>query len=367
LQSAVPGQGCGVVALSWLPALDECGPVIYDVYRSADDPFFLPGPPTLIGSTSNTAFEDSGLPTFTDFWYIVRARDSAWNEAGPDQTFAVQSSAIDLVVKGGSFELVDEGWILDPDSTATKGDWELGNPYPALPYQSDDCADGARCWITGIQPTTIGGQANDVDGGSTTLVSPFILPPEQFPLLSPAFEYSYWVAGHPSTRVIEESRPGWGPIQQPTQFEPVTELAPLQTPTWRTKRHPVEIAPMLGIQIRFTASAFSLTSPDEAGIDNWKLIDVGRECIGCSPPTQSLTQIRASRAGQDVVLDWSQSPTSGARFGIYVATTPTFQNAVRVGSTGQLAFTHEGAAYAPQDLYYLVSAFDRCGNESPLH
>jgi hypothetical protein len=366
LQSAVAGQGCGVVALSWLPALEECGAATYDVYRSPDDPFFAPGPLTFIGSTSNTTFEDSGLPAYTEFWYIVRARDSAGNEAGPDQTFAVESSAIDLVVKGGSFELVDEGWSLDPDSTATKGDWELGNPYPALPYQSGDCADGDRCWITGLQPTTIGGQANDVDGGSTTLVSALLIPPDQQVMLSPAVEYSYWVAGHPSTRVTVDWRPGPGG-GVPPPFEFVTDLAPLASPMWRTKRHAIPAnAISLGIQLRFTASAFSLSSPDEAGIDNWKLIDVGRECIGCSPPTESLTEIRASRVGADVVLDWTQSPTSGARFGIYVATTPTFQNAVRVGSTGQLAFTHEGAAYTLQDLYYLVSAFDRCGNESPL-
>jgi hypothetical protein len=366
LQAATPGRGCGVVALSWLPALEECGPVIYDVYRSADDPFFFPGFPTFIGSTSNTMFEDSGLSPYTDFWYIVRARDAAGNEAGPDQPFAVQSSAIDRIVSGSGFELTDEGWLLDGSSTATKGNWELGDPETALPYQSGDCADGERCWVTGLEPTTNGGQQNDVDGGSTILVSAWMAAPWLDTAYAPAFEYSYWVAGHPSTRVLVESQRNLYP--EPGVWQVVTELAPLQTPMWRTIRHPISYAAFQdGVQFRFTASGFSLSSSDEAGIDRWRVLDLGRECIGCSSPVQPLDTIRGRRQGEDVVLDWSQSGTTSARFGVYVATTPTFAGAVLIGTTDQLTFTHDGAALAPQDLYYLVSAFDICGNESSAH
>ncbi len=362
-QSVSPRPGCGVIGLSWLPATEECGPVTYDVYRSPDDPFFLPGPPTFVGSTTSTTFEDSGLPAYTDFWYIVRARDSAGNESGPDTVFAVQSSGIDRTVLRGSFELSDDGWTFDGLSTATSGNWELGNPHPAPPFQSGDCPDGERCWITGLQSTQVNGQQNDVDGGSTILLTPRLGELNE-PVLSPAFEYSYWVAGHPSTRLRVEFKPG--NVFNPP-FQPLTELAPLATPMWRRIRHPFEIDGWFdaGHQFRFVLSAFSLSSSDEAGIDDWAMIDQGRECIGCSTPPQSLGSIRGRRHGEDVVLEWDLG--AGARFGVYVATTPGFTDGVRVGSTNALSFTHEGAAVAPQDLYYLVSAFDTCGNESSLY
>ncbi len=363
LQLAQPGQGCGVTALAWLPAQEECGLVTYDVYRSPDDPFFLPGPPTFIGSTTSTTFEDSGLPPYTDYWYIVRARDSVGNEAGPDVSLAVQSSAIDRVVQHGSFELTGEGWTLGIDSTATNGDWELGNPFSAPPFQSGDCADGARCWITGLQATLLGGQDNDVDGGSTILLSGWAKHPEGDTIFAPAFEYSYWVAGHPSTRVLVEVR--YNEVVS-TPFEAVTELAPLASPMWRKKRHTID-NPIGGVQFRFTASSFSLSSSDEAGIDDWTLLDEARECAGCSPPAPPLSEIRGQRTSSDVLLDWSLSGNLGARFGVYVATTPTFADAVLLGTTDGLSFLHEGAATMPQDLYYLVSTFDTCGNESPLY
>ncbi len=114
LQSAQPGQGCGVVALSWLPAVEECsGPVLYDVYRSADDAYFYPGPLSYLGTTTATTFEDSGLAPYTDYWYIVRARDQAGNETLHDAALIVQSSAIDRILKRGSFETTNEDWFLD--------------------------------------------------------------------------------------------------------------------------------------------------------------------------------------------------------------------------------------------------------------
>ena len=362
LDSASAGQGCGVVALGWSPAIEECsGPVRYDVYRSADDPYFQPGPPSLVGSTTGTSFEDSGLAPYTEYWYIVRARDGAGNEAGPDVSFAVQSSAIDRIVRNGSFEAGDEGWTLDANSSATNGDWALGNPYAAPPYQSEDCAFGSRCWITGLQPALVGGQEDDVDGGATMLLSHWISNPSigEAPL-APAFEYSYWIAGHPSTRLVVESRS----ITQP--FQEVTEHATTSEPVWRVARHRITISPG-GVQFRFTASAFSLSSTDEAGLDDWALIDEARECIGCALPAPPLGTIRPRRQGDDVVIDWTADSTLGPRFAVHVATTPGFGDGVLLGTTDERTLVHEGAALLPQDLYYLVSAYDTCGNESSLH
>ncbi len=108
-------------------------------------------------------------------------------------------------------------------------------------------------------------------------------------------------------------------------------------------------------------------SIDEAGIDDWALLDEAGECFGCPVPADPLGTIHGSRQGDDVVLDWSGDPTTAARFAVYVATTPTFSDAVRIGTTAASTFAHEDGVLVPQILYYLVSAYDTCGNESALH
>jgi len=364
LHAAATGQGCGVVQLSWDPAVEDCsGPIWYDVYRSADDAYFEPGPPTFVGSTTSTSFADSGLSPYAPYWYIVRARDRAGNEDGNYTTLVVEASAIDRILKEGSFEATSEGWILDPSSDATNGNWELGDPFGTA-YQADLCADGVRCWITGLAAALEGGLEADVDGGQTILLSDWIFP--EGVVVAPAFEYSGWLGGHPSTQLLVEvqpDRPGGAPFSQ------LAQIGPTAPPTWRRFRHSLS-APQFfsgGWRFRFTASEFSTVSIEEAGIDDWVLLDEAAECFGCPLPSDPVDTIRGRRQGDDVVFDWPLDPTTGARFAVYVATTPMFTDAVRIGTTEARTFSHEDGVPHPQDLYYLVSAYDTCGNESVLH
>jgi hypothetical protein len=141
----------------------------------------------------------------------------------------------------------------------------------------------------------------------------------------------------------------------------------MATPNWRRVRHSLTASQYdLGVQLRFIASSFSLVSIDEAGIDDWVLLDEAGECSGCPAPSDPVGTIQVDRQGDDVVLDWSGDPTTGARFAVYVATTPAFTDGVRIGTTESSTLTHVDGVLLPQDLYYLVSAYDTCVNESGL-
>ena len=71
LKVTVPGEGTTRLTLSWTASIDNCKIVQYRVYR-ADS---LSGEYTLIGSTGNTAFTDSGLKPESRYYYRVSAED----------------------------------------------------------------------------------------------------------------------------------------------------------------------------------------------------------------------------------------------------------------------------------------------------
>lgn len=61
------------VSLAWTAATDDTGVTGYDVYRDG----------TRIGSTTTTAYADSGLTSGTAYTYTVRAKDAAGNVSPP--------------------------------------------------------------------------------------------------------------------------------------------------------------------------------------------------------------------------------------------------------------------------------------------
>ena len=93
------------------------------------------------------------------------------------------------------------------------------------------------------------------------------------------------------------------------------------------------------------------------------------------PPAEVAT-INVNRSGADLVLTWSAVTTdlSGAAdsvtaYRVYRGATPSFVpdkvgGTNRVGSPGGTSFTDTGAATAPGNLFYYVSAVDASGNES---
>ncbi len=105
------------------------------------------------------------------------------------------------VVAGGFSDLfaddfeIDRGWSLGTPAGATSGVWTrddpLGTFVAGFPVQPEDCTTpgGALCFFTGQGTDPASPGQNDVDGGSTTLLSPVLdLSAAVFPVL----QFNQW-------------------------------------------------------------------------------------------------------------------------------------------------------------------------------
>ncbi|MEV4555448.1 glycoside hydrolase family 6 protein [Kitasatospora sp. NPDC049285] len=71
------------VSLSWTASTDNVGVSGYDVYRGG----------TLVGSTNNLSFTDTGLSASTAYSYTVKARDAAGNVSAASAALSVTTAA----------------------------------------------------------------------------------------------------------------------------------------------------------------------------------------------------------------------------------------------------------------------------------
>ncbi|MFO0962367.1 MAG: M14 family zinc carboxypeptidase [Phycisphaerales bacterium] len=169
----------------------------------------------------------------------------------------------------------DKGWTVGATGdNATAGIWVRVDPVGTAAQPEDDhSTDGTRCWITG--QGTVGGAvgAADVDGGTTTLVSPVLDGSD----LSATLSYWRWYsnnqgsAPNADSMPVEWSRDGvtW------TVLEDVSENAG----TWVQKQWTLSsFLPSAGnFRIRFRARDLGSGSVVEAGVD-----DVRVARLGCS-------------------------------------------------------------------------------------
>jgi hypothetical protein len=123
--------------------------------------------------------------------------------------YDVLGSAV-RIARCGAFDddlEIARGWRVDPDGTdtATKGAWARGNAVPTSssgPKQLDWAPSGVGVFATG--PTTApGASSNDLDGGTTTVVSPLIELPAA---TGQRLRFRYYLAHGPSATVDDELR-----------------------------------------------------------------------------------------------------------------------------------------------------------------
>ncbi|MBU3728612.1 MAG: choice-of-anchor B family protein [Phycisphaerales bacterium] len=178
------------------------------------------------------------------------------------------------------FESV-RGWTggLTSDS-ASSGRWVRADPVGTVAQPEDDVtAQGTICWVTGnAAPGAAAGTA-DVDGGTTTLLSPRI---DMSGLPNPILVYWRWYSNNLGSNPNNDSMPvqisnddglTW------TQLELVTE----NQGQWVERRFPVSqfVLPTANMRLRFLARDLGTSSLVEAAVDDVRVIV--EECDASSP------------------------------------------------------------------------------------
>lgn len=175
---------------------------------------------------------------------------------------------------------IDRGWTSGTPETATSGLWTRVDPVGTFvgaitadaPVQPEDCTTpgGSHCFVTG--QGTVGGAPGDadVDGGSTTIVSPVIdLAGTVFPIL----QLNQWWSSHLGTCPSEDAFQAevsfdgggtWIPMRSDVEGDVVwttvqIRLAEYGTPTATTR-------------FRFTAGDLDGASLIEAGLDDVSVV-----------------------------------------------------------------------------------------------
>ncbi len=362
LSSAESGPGCGEVALDWSQALESCsGPVAYEVHRS-NDAGFVPSAATLVASTFSTGFVDVARPPGEDATYVVRARDAAGNETTSDTRVTARSGIVDRILATADFETL-AGWQVGALNDATAGNWERADPEPTAFQPGDDHTPaGSSCWITGPLAGS-GNGSHDVDSGTTTLLSP---PYDLSGTTAPAVRYWRWFTndrgaspgGDPFVvEITADDGANWALVEQVGAGTPLAWV-PVEVPL-------ASLVPSdATVRFRFTARDADPGSLVEAAIDDLSIADIELGCLDCPALVPAIGIIRVNRSGDAVILDWTADPNPGSSFVVYRLSGPAFTDRLRIGTTATRTFTHEAAALAAEDFYYLVTAVDACGTES---
>ncbi len=181
----------------------------------------------------------------------------------------------------GSFDVffddmeTDRGWTVGAtDDDATSGQWQRADPVGTIAQpESDFSLTGTRCWVTGAA----GGapDANDIDGGRTTLTSPVIdaRPPRGFIAQNSRVFCQVWFSTNTGSNpnadamLVELSSDAGNTW---TQASVVTQ----NVGTWWTYQLRIEDfrAPTDRMRFRFRPRDASGDSTVEAAIDDFALI-----------------------------------------------------------------------------------------------
>jgi len=207
----------------------------------------------------------------------------------------------------------------------------------------------------------------DVDGGTTTLVSPTLdLTGRSGAVLRLALFYNNTAGANPGEdpfRIDVSSNSGtsWTPVlNSPADIAPWTS-----TPFTLTGVLPFNNQ----FRIRVTAADLGVGgSIVEGGVDDVSIEEPGAACNACSGPVATVGTILVNRSGDDIVLDWSADPVNAPAYVVSLRSGPGLGTLLRAGSTTTKSFVHVGAALLTgQNFDYVVSAVDACGRESAAY
>ena len=181
---------------------------------------------------------------------------------------------------------VASGWTTGiAGDNATTGVWERGNPIGTAAQPEDDhSSPGTQCYFTGQGSNGGSLGENDVDGGTTTLVSPTY---DLTGLTDPTISYYRWynngTGGSPGadTFTVEISDNGGG------SWSTVEVVGPTADASGGWIQHSFLVSsivsPTANVQLRFMASDLGTGSIVEAAIDDLAITD--ESCSDCGIST----------------------------------------------------------------------------------
>ncbi len=178
----------------------------------------------------------------------------------------------------------DQGWVAGvAGDDASTGIWERGDPIGTGANPEDDhTAGGSDCWFTGQGSPGGSLGENDVDGGTTTLLSPVY---DLTGLTEPNIAYWRWYVNAPAgagdaddvflADISDDGGQSWVNVEtlDPTVHE--------QVGAWiRTSFRVADyVEPTATVRMRFVASDLGNGSIVEAGIDDFEVLEV--QCPDC--------------------------------------------------------------------------------------
>jgi len=261
--------------------------------------FEAPFPPTQCGSA--LAFYFTAESTNGITW--------ADPPGAPASLFTAISANGSSVVNEDDMES-DTGWISGAaGDDATTGLWVRVDPNGTAAQPEDDHtpAPGTQCWVTGQGPAGGSNGANDVDGGTTTLLSPvFDLSTSSAPVIGYWRWYSNSTGSAPNadTFVIDVSDNGGGSW---TNVETVGPGGPETDGGWYF--HSFNVMDFVGatsqVRMRFKASDLGSGSIVEAAIDDFRIDDILCDDCGAS----SFCQTSPNSQGPGAVMSSSGTPS----------------------------------------------------------
>lgn len=250
------------------------------------------------------AFTITGAPAGSVVDFTVEVSVDGWTQLLAGEVFV----GTEITVAEYDFEAAgNQGWSVGSPNDASTGEWTRVDPVGTAAQPEDDhTPTGVRCWVTG--QGSVGGSlgANDVDGGTTSLVSPTW---DLSGGINPRISYWRWYSNDqgasPNADVLEidlsnDGGATWVPAEvvgpsgagsNGGWFEAELDVASIVTPTAQ-------------VRMRVRASDLGDGSIVEAGLDDVRVTYIEEDA--CAQPTNYCVGAPNS-AGPGAMMGWSGS------------------------------------------------------------
>jgi hypothetical protein len=303
--------------------------------------------------------------------YLIEANEFGYNPVQVEVTVNAGVTTIhDFTISGveysDKFES-ESGWVVGaPDDDATAGIWERGDPIGTgagfvQPTNDESPSPGILAFVTGNGAVGDWIDANDVDGGTTTLTSPMY---DLSAIDAPIVRYYRWFCNNASWTSeapdgdsfrFEGSSDGgasWVPISSETR----TQLF------WREQTYVVGdyLTPSAQTRFRFRVSDEGIPSIVEAGVDDFVIYSGGDlvqlpvtpiafDAVSVHSPRPGVVHVRWTAEGGYEAFAIERGARGGTEIVGWV-----------VGHAGRTdyAFTDTGAPPGAAAVYWIVGHAD---------